>query len=92
MWTHYQRRSASRDTVKSLELALGIVAQIEQPRGRKQRVIEQRPSARVLDDRGRIKPHPYEPPHDVPDPGSGPCWECVKPRGHKVHRVQPGAT
>ena len=47
------------------------------------------PHPKVMSRRGRIKPHPYEPPHDEPS-GSGPCWDCVLPEKHPVHTRGPG--
>jgi hypothetical protein len=43
-----------------------------------------KPAPHVLDKRGRIKFHKFEPPHD--DPGVGPCWHCLRPEDAKVHR------
>ena len=41
----------------------------------------------VLNARGHVRIHAYEPPHD--DPAGGPCWFCLLPEGAPVHR--PGA-
>jgi len=30
-------------------------------------------------------PHPFEPPHDVPYIGSGPCWVCLQPATAPIH-------
>lgn len=43
------------------------------------------PYPRVLDSRGRIKPHRFEEAHDDPA-GSDTCWDCLEPRTSKVHR------
>jgi hypothetical protein len=44
-----------------------------------------RPDPRVLDRRGRIRPHAFEEAHDSPVPAPI-CWACLRGREAKVHR------